>query len=64
MRKIASIAVIVLGTLIAGIQQGAWIVKGYYQSASFGQVVCSLVWSSVIIGFSVLISKSIKNRSL
>ena len=60
MRKIASIAVIVLGTLIAGIQQGAWIVKGYYESASFEQVICSLVWSSVIIGFSVLISKSIK----
>lgn len=62
MRKIASIAVIVLGTLIAGIQQGAWITKGYYESASFGQVICSLVWSSVIIGFSVLISNSIKKN--
>lgn len=58
MRKITSIAVIVLGTLIAGIQQGAWITN--YQSASFGQVICSLVWSLAIIGFSVLISKSIK----
>ena len=60
MRKIASIAVIVLGTLIAGIQQVAWITKGYYESASFGQVICSLVCSSAIIGFFVLISKSIK----
>ena len=60
MRKIASIAVIVLGTLIAGIQQGAWITKGYYESTSFGQVICSLVWSSATIGFFVLISKSIK----
>ena len=59
MRKIASIAVIVLGTLIVGIQQGAWITKNYYQSASFGQVICSLVWSLAIIGF-LLISKSIK----
>ena len=63
MRKIASIAVIVLGTLIAGIQQGAWITKGYYQSASFGQVICSLVWSLTIIGFSILISSSIKQNS-
>lgn len=63
MRKIASIAVIVLGTLIVGIQQGVWITK-YYQSASFGQVICSLVWSLAIIGFSILTSKSIKNRSL
>ena len=64
MRKIASIAVIVLGTLIVGIQQGAWITKCCYQSASFGQVICSLVWSLAIIGFSIVISKSIKNRSL